>query len=303
MTTNFLGKIDIIAKRNIFFAISALVLIPGLIFLATAGLPLGIDFTGGTLWELKFSKTVSSQDLTKFLKEQKIEVVSIQPAGDSQLIRTKALDQKTHDLLFEKFNQRFGKVQDVRFETIGPTVSADLQKKAILALGFATFAILAFIAWSFRKVPKPASSLAFGVCAILAVIHDVGVLIGSYAILGKFGATIDSLFVTAALTVIGFSVHDTIVVFDRIRENLSKFSQKMEFTEIVNFSILQTLGRSLSTSLTIVLVLIALLLFGGSTIKWFVVALLIGIISGTYSSIFTAAPLLIVWQNLKQRKS
>lgn len=303
MTINFLEKIDIIAKRNIFFAISALVLIPGLIFLATAGLPLGIDFTGGTLWELKFSKAPLSQDLTKFLKEQKIEVVSIQPAVNTQIIRTKALDQKTHDLIFAQLNQKFGQVHDVKFETIGPTVSSDLQKKAILALGAATVAILSFIAWSFRKVPQPASSISFGVCAILALVHDVGVLVGSFAILAKVGASVDSLFITAALTVIGFSVHDTIVVFDRIRENLSKFSQKMEFVAIVNFSILQTLGRSLATSLTVILVLVSLLLFGGSSIKWFVVALLIGITSGTYSSIFTAAPLLVVWQNFKKPKT
>jgi preprotein translocase subunit SecF len=151
-------------------------------------------------------------------------------------------------------------------------------------------------------VPKPTSSFRFGVCAIIALIHDVLVLLGLFSIFGHFlGVEIDSLFVTAALTVIGFSVHDTIVVFDRIRENLKRVGGE-NFSEVVNNSILQTLDRSLNTSLTVVLVLIALLLFGGDSIKWFVVALLIGIISGTYSSIFNASPLLVVWQDLIQKR-
>lgn len=300
-----LGKsfqLEIVEKRNIFFAISAGILVPGIIFLATSGLPLGIDFTGGTLWEIKFEKPPQSSVLSKFLQDNKVEVVSLQKADNSYILRSKVISQEAKDSLLAQLNKNFGTASDVRFETIGPTVSSDLQRKALLALSFATLAILVFIAWTFRKIPKPASSISFGICAILALVHDVGVLVGVFAILGKFGATVDSLFVTAALTVIGFSVHDTIVVFDRIRENLLKFSQKMEFGQIINFSILQTLGRSLATSLTVILVLIALLLFGGASIKWFVVALLIGIISGTYSSIFTAAPLLIVWQNLAQRK-
>ncbi len=297
------NSFDVVSKRNIFFAISAAVLLPGIVALVIFGLPLGIDFTGGTLWELRFEKPPDSTRLTNFFRGNKIEVVSLQSAQNSSyILRSAAIDQSTKDQAFNALSKNFAKVEDTRFETIGPTVSANLAKKAILALSFATVAILLFIAWSFRKVPKPASSLAFGVCAILAVIHDVGVLVGAFAILGRVGATVDSLFVTAALTVIGFSVHDTIVVFDRIRENLSKFSKNLSFSEIVNFSILQTMGRSLATSITIVLVLAALLLFGGASIRWFVAALLIGIISGTYSSIFTAAPLLVVWQNLIKKK-
>ena len=159
-----------------------------------------------------------------------------------------------------------------------------------------------YITWSFRKVPKPTSSFRFGISAIVALIHDVLVLLGTFSILGHFfGIEIDSLFVTAALTVIGFSVHDTIVVFDRIRENLRRVGGE-NFAEVVNDSILQTLDRSLNTSLTVILVLIALLIFGGDTIRWFVLALLVGVTSGTYSSIFNAAPLLVVWQDLVNKR-
>ena len=159
-----------------------------------------------------------------------------------------------------------------------------------------------YITWAFRAVPRPTSSIAFGICTIFALVHDVVLLVGVFAILGKyFNVEIDTLFITALLTVIGFSVHDTIVVFDRIRENLKKHSE-LKFESIVNNSLMETMARSLNTSLTAIFVLTALLLFGGASIKIFVLALLVGIISGTYSSIFTAAPLLIVWHNLRRRQ-
>jgi len=173
---------------------------------------------------------------------------------------------------------------------------------ALKAVVIASILIILYITWSFRQVPKPTSSFRFGVCAIIALIHDVLVVIGVFAILGHFlNVEIDSLFVTAILTVIGFSVHDTIVVFDRIRENLRKMGGS-DFPKTVNESIIQTIGRSLNTSLTVVLILIALLLFGGESIRWFVVALLIGVVSGTYSSIFNASPLLVLWQEIIDKK-
>ena len=184
-------------------------------------------------------------------------------------------------------------------ETVGPTISKELAHKALAAVGVSILGILIYITWAFRKIPKPTSSVAFGICTVIALVHDVIVVVGIFAILGHFkGIEIDSLFITALLTVIGFSVHDTIVVFDRIRENLIKYPET-NFPEVVNHSLNQTLGRSLNTSLTAVFVLVALYLFGGESIRIFVLALLIGIISGTYSSIFNASPLLVVWQNLK----
>jgi len=195
-------------------------------------------------------------------------------------------------------------------ETVGPVIGAETTQKAVGAVGAASLAIILYIAYAFREIPKPYSPWKFGICAVVALIHDVLVVVGMFSLLGHFyNVEIDSLFVTALLTIIGFSVHDTIVVFDRIRENLSKTALPAGrqaanyFEEVVNESILQTLARSLSTSLTVVFTLLALILFGGESIMWFVAALLIGIISGTYSSIFNAAPLLVVWENLSKRAS
>jgi preprotein translocase subunit SecF len=184
-----------------------------------------------------------------------------------------------------------------KFETVGPIVGREMTQKAFIAMGVASFMIIAYIAWSFRHVPKPYSSWKFGVSAVIALLHDALVVVGIFSIFGAlWHVEIDSLFVTAVLTVIGFSVHDTIVVFDRVRENLPKMP-KNTFEEVVDFSLSETLVRSLNTSLTAILTLVALLLFGGESIRWFVAALLVGIISGTYSSIFNAAPILAIWES------
>lgn len=298
---------NIIKRRNWFFAFSLLVILPGVFALFSWGLKLGIDFEGGTLWEIKFeepkeSKTPTPQSLTEYLGAQGAEISQSATTGtNSILLRLKVTDDTKIKELKGKINQDFGKTQDLKLETIGPVVSKELTQTAFTTTVVAILAIVTYVTWAFRKVPKPASSLSFGVCTILALIHDVIVVIGAFAILGHFhGTEIDSLFITALLTVIGFSVHDTIVVFDRIRENLKKYSGH-SFEEVVNHSILQTFARSMNTSLTVIFVLLALLIFGGETIKNFVLALLIGVISGTYSSIFNAAPLLVVWQKLRKK--
>ena len=294
---------NIIKKRNWFFIFSALVIIPGAIALALWGLRLGIDFAGGTLWEVRFERAVTAQKLREFLTTETIELSAISQTSQNTLfVRLKTADESKINEIKAKLSSNFGKTEDIRLETVGPTISRELTQKAAAALGMAIIGIVAYITWAFRQVPKPTSSIAFGVTTIAALIHDVIVVVGIFAILGHFlQIEVDSLFITALLTVIGFSVHDTIVVFDRIRENLKKHPS-FAFEEIVNHSILQTLARSLNTSLTVIFVLVALLLFGGATIKTFVLALLIGIISGTYSSIFNAAPLLVVWQNVISRR-
>lgn len=296
---------NIIKRRNWFFAFSLAIIVPGIIALFTWGLKLGIDFSGGTLWEIRFEQKeqINAQDVKDlFLKEGAQAVTAAASGKNSVLIRMKSADEKEIDNLKSKLSSGYGKTIDLRLETVGPTVSKELTQKALLAVGIAILAIVAYITWSFRHLPKPASSLAFGVCTIVALVHDVIVVVGIFAILGHFfGIEVDSLFITAVLTVIGFSVHDTIVVFDRIRENLRRHSG-YSFEEVVNHSLLQTLGRSLNTSLTAVFVLLALYLFGGITVKNFVLALLVGIISGTYSSIFNASPLLVVWQNFRSKK-
>ncbi len=272
-----------------FFILSTLIILPGLFYLATSGLKLGIDFKGGTLLEYKFEKPVDQNKLNQY-------GVVVQSGTNTYIIKTKSLDQKQLNDLRNKINQQFGSFQTRREEILSPLIGGEQEQKAVTALILACVAIVLYITFSFRKVPKPASSFRFGVAAIIALIHDVLVVVGIFAILGKFlNIEVDTLFVTALLTIIGFSVHDTIVVFDRIRENLPKNLGK-KFSEIADISITQTLARSLNTSLTVVFVLFALMLFGGETIKWFVVALLIGIISGTYSSIFNATTFLVWWE-------
>ena len=282
----------------LYFAISLLILIPGLISLAAWGLRLSIDFTGGALIEVQTREPVSEDRIRRSVLSQNLELSSVQTSTDNTyFLRLKPIDQDQHDQLVNQLNSDLGGAFSLRFETTGPVVGAELTRKAILAVVLASAAIVAYIAWSFRSVPRPYSSWKFGLTAIVALLHDVFVVLGLFSLFGHFyHVEIDALFVTALLTVIGFSVHDTIGVFDRIRENLTKFP-RLSFTAIADFSLTETLNRSLNTSVTVLLTLTALLLFGGTSIRWFVVALLIGITSGTYSSIFNATPLLDLWES------
>lgn len=293
---------NIVKRRNWFFALSLLIIIPGVYALFTWGLRLGIDFSGGTLWEIKFERSVNPQEISIFLNQNGTEVGSAASTQENTvLVRITATDEGKLTELKEKLKGTYGQIQDIRLETVGPTVSRELTQKALYAVGILIIGIVAYITWAFRKVRKPASALAFGVCTIIALVHDVIVVVGAFALLGHFfKIEIDSLFITALLTVLGFSVHDTIVVFDRIRENLHKYDD-YSFEQVINHSLHQTIARSLNTSITVILVLLALLLFGGKTIQTFVLALLIGIISGTYSSIFNAAPILVVWNNVAKK--
>lgn len=281
--------IHLMRYKLAFFIFSILIILPGLYFLFTSGLILGIDFTGGALLEYKFEKNISPSVLSAF--------GTITKSGDNiYIIRTKPVEHEKLQELKKEITIKAGQFSVLREENVGPVIGEELKQKSIFSLGLACLMIVVFITYSFRKIPKPASSLRFGVAAIVALIHDVLVVVGAFAIFGYFfHIEIDTLFVTALLTIIGFSVHDTIVVFDRIRENLPKHLSK-KFSDVADISIAQTLVRSLNTSLTVVFVLIALLLFGGESIRWFVIALLIGVISGTYSSIFNATALLAWWE-------
>ncbi len=285
------------SKKWWFFFLSLLVIIPGLISLVIYGLKLSIDFTGGTLLEYRFSKTVDKGAIVQQFNQKGVAVASIVPAGPTTyIIRTKPLDQKQITGIKNSLQQNFGQIADVQTESVGPVIGAETTKNAFIAIILASVMIVIYLGLAFRKVPKPASSWRFGLTAVAALLHDVLVVVGVFSILGHFlGVEVDVLFVTALLTIIGFSVHDTIVVFDRIRENLPKNLSK-NFQEVANISIAQTLSRSFNTSMTVVFVLLALLLFGGETIRWFVVALLVGVISGTYSSIFNATALLTLWE-------
>lgn len=297
--------LDIIGKRNWYFAFSLLIIVPGIISLFLYGLKLSIDFTGGSRTVLQYPQAVNEQKVQQIrsvFEENNIEVVTLQPSEDQVIIRTKPLDDKQNAEILKDLKAKTGDVRQEDFETIGPVIGQETALNALSAIALSSLLIVLYIAWSFRGVRKPVSSWRFGICAIAALLHDALLVVGVFSLLGHFfGVEVDSLFVTALLTVLGFSVHDTIVVFDRIRENLRR-NIEAPFAQVVNDSILQTLVRSLNTSLTALLVLVTLLVFGGETIRWFVVAMIIGLVSGTYSSIFNAAPLLVVWQQWAERR-
>jgi preprotein translocase subunit SecF len=295
--------IDIVAKRYLFFLISAIIIIPGLISLIVPpGLQLGVDFTGGTLWEIKFDQPTTAQAITDVLAAHGFGDSLIQAsAGNVFLIRAKEIrpDLPIKAEITADLKAKIGSLTEQSFQSVGPTVGTEVWQRSIEAVGLVAVGILFYLWWAFRRVPRP---YAYGICAILALLHDAFVVLGVFSILGRvIHIEIDSLFVTALLTVIGFSVHDTIVVFDRVRENSIRHRGE-PFVSIMNHSLLQTMGRSLSTSLTVLFTLSALALFGGSSTRLFAVALLVGIVSGTYSSIFNASMLLVVWETGELRK-
>jgi preprotein translocase subunit SecF len=293
---------NIVARRYWFFAISALVIVPGLVGLALWGLPLAIDFTGGSLLEVRFESGVAPEpaEMVGLLEGLGVGDPITQSAGISDMIiRSRPIEEATRARLLTEMETRFGgPVTILRDELVGPSVGAEVAQRAAGAVALAVVGILAYITYAFRGVTH---AFRYGVAAILAMLHDVAVVISVESLLGHFlGWEVDSLFLTALLTVIGFSVHDTIVVFDRIREN-QRLHRRLPYEKLVNHSIVQTLARSINTQLTVMLTLLALLLFGGVTTQHFVTVLLIGVFSGTYSSIFNAAPILVVWEKREWR--
>jgi len=299
---------NIIKNRYLYFLISLLIIIPGLIFLilnwTSTGkpLPLGIDFSGGSLLEVKFAanRATPEQVQAAFQKFAPDANPVIQPLGeDSYSIRSKTIDDATKGQIVSELESVAGNAITVlAFSSVSASVGAEVTKAAGFAILLAAAAILGYIWFAFRGVSH---SGRYGTAAIIAMFHDVLVVIGVEAILSYFlGWEIDAMFLTALLTVIGFSVHDTIVVFDRIREN-SNVYRRVDYETLVNHSIVQTLVRSINTQLTVMFTLFALVLFGGDSIRHFVIILLVGILSGTYSSIFNAAPILVVWENREWR--
>lgn len=294
--------IDIVGKRYWFFGLSLLVIIPGILALMIWGFPLAIDFTGGSLLEVRFESGIPPEpaEVVELYEDLDVQDALVQSVGTDEIsARSKSIDEAKANELIAEMESRFdSQITLLRFETVGPAVGMEVAQRASGAVGLAAIGILLYITYAFRGVPN---ALRFGVAAIIAMLHDVAVVIGIEAILGHFlGWEVDALFLTALLTVIGFSVHDSIVVFDRIREN-QRVHRRLDFETLVNHSIVQTLDRSINTQLTVMLTLLALLLFGGVTTRHFVTILLIGVFSGTYSSIFNAAPILVVWENREWR--
>lgn len=298
--------INITKYRKIYYALSGILIVASIFALAKWGLKFGIDFTGGSLMEVEYKIERPSADAIKeVFKVQGIEDATVQPSGDKDaIIRFKDVDEKTHQEILAKLKgDNADSLQEKSFTSVGPTIGNEMKTKAIWAISLVLIIIVSYIAFAFRKVSFPLSSWKYGIATLIALFHDVIIPIGVFAVLGKFYDTeIDIAFIAAILTVLGYSVHDTIIVFDRVRENLQKFS-KIEFDEIVNKSLNQTFLRSLNTSLTVILVLLAIYFFGGQSIHNFALVLLIGIAAGTYSSIFVASPVLISWLNWSKRKS
>jgi preprotein translocase subunit SecF len=294
--------LDIVGKRYWYFLLSLIIIIPGTIVLVTSGLQLGVDFTGGTEFTVQMPQQNQANQLSTLFSNITGSVSYVQPVigqtcpGKCQyIIRTKEVPQKQVNSVTAKVQNQFGKKAVVLSHlSVSGTIASQTTRQAIIAVGAAALAILAYISFAFRRAPNP---FRFGIAALVAMLHDVLVVLGIFAILGKIAhVEVDSTFVTAMLTIIGFSVHDTIVIFDRIRENLARRTGR-PYSEVVNFSILQSFVRSINTSFTVVLTLLAVFLFTGEAIRYFVLAMLIGIISGTYSSIFNASQILVVWQN------
>jgi preprotein translocase subunit SecF len=292
---------DLIKYKNLFIGISLALLVLAIASIFTFGFKEGIDFSGGTLWQVGFSgREVSVPELENYLKTNfGIENLLV-TAGSEQgvmMIRTNELSESQHQEYLTKLQQDFGGAEELRFESIGPVIGAELKSKAIWAFILVLFGISLYIAFAFRKVSYPVSSWKYGIATLICLFHDAVIPAGIYAWWGSVkGLEIDTNFIVAILTIMGFSVHDTIVVFDRIRENLIVHKGK-KLDEIINISINQTFARSINTTLTLVIVLVALYLFGAATLSYFVLLILIGTIIGTYSSIFMASPLLTYLQN------
>lgn len=331
-------EFNFIGKSKVWFGLSGILVAISIVSVLSFGLKLGIDFTGGTLMQIKFEQEVSQNDMKTALEEIGNEIygtsdtstvtdeteptatpteiadnsvtlsptheevdfgtASVVSSSEGLIIKTKYLSTEVHDKVIEKLQERFGNLEETRFTTVGPTVGETMKYKATVALIIALLAIVVYIAFAFRKIPRKVSPWRFGLSAIVALAHDILIVIGIYAILGNvLGVEIDALFITALLTILGFSVHDTIVVFDRVRENLKDMGREVTFKDVANAALNQTMARSLNTSISTLFTLVALLILGSTSIFWFVLALVLGTIVGTYSSIFVASPVLVWWNN------
>ena len=294
----------VLRHKNYFLVGSILLILLGGVSVATLGFKLGIDFTSGSLWQIRIPNASPTDVKDAFQRELGVEEVGLSHDPDTQIysLTFKQITDTDRQNYLTVLKTRFGDgVESLDFWTISPVVSEELKRKAIWAIGLVMLAISLYIAFAFRKVSRPVSSWKYGVVTLFTLVHDVAIPAGLFALLGKtIGATVDTNFVVALLFVMGFSVHDTIVVFDRVRENLTLFRDRMKLNEIVDQSIRQTLARSINTTLTLVLVLLAIYFFGPEGIKLFILTVLVGTVAGAYSSILVASPLLAIWGRKSQ---
>lgn len=297
---------QIIKRRNIFLSLAGLAMIASICALFFWGLNFGIDFTGGSLLEVEYKNYQPSiTEVQDSLKNANLHNLIVQPTNDSIIVRFKENTELAHQSALDGLrglvkDKKDASFRELQFNAVGPSIGEELKSKSFNATAIVFIMIIVFISFAFRRVSKPVASWKYGVAAIIALIHDILFILGVFAVLGHFfGVEVNTPFIAAVLTVLGYSVSDTIIVFDRIRENLPK--SRDDFENTINNSINQTMTRSINTSLSSVLALLAVLFFGGDTIKDFALALIIGIFIGTYSSIFIASPVLVVWDKFTRR--
>jgi preprotein translocase subunit SecF len=303
---------NIISKNKIWISISAGLIAISITALLLWGLKFGIDFTGGSLLEVSFTENRPSvTEVEDSLKSIDLQSLTVQPVAENEMIlRFQNTDEEIHQAVLTTLQtmasgnneaEKTANFEELRFEAVGSSIGQELKNKSVYAIILVLLAISLYIAWAFRRVSRPVTSWKYGMATIISLFHDTLIVLGFFAYLGEFhGVEINVSFVAAILTVLGFSVHDTIVVFDRLRENLPRSND--DFSGTVNTSVNQTITRSINTSFTVLLVLLAITLMGGSSIHYFALALLIGVFFGTYSSIFLASPLLVFWHEMKQRR-
>ncbi len=298
--------INIIGRKNIFLGISAVVILAAIMAIGVFGFKQGIDFAGGTLWQFGIASNTPSADTLQSFFNSNLNVtdaiVSYDEVNNNFMARLPMVSEQVHQKLVSALKDKYPSLQEASFQSIGPSVSNGLRKNTITAMIFVILGISLYVAFAFRKVYQPVSSWVYGLITLLTLFHDVVIPAGLLALLGHYAKIeIDGNFMVALLVVMGFSVHDTIVVFDRIRENLLLDRGKTVFADLVNRSINQTMARSINTSLTLILVLLSIYFVGPASLHYFVLTLLVGVTTGIYSSIFVASPLLVLWHSRKKR--
>ena len=300
-------KFQVIGHKWWFLSVSGILVAASIILIATYGFSFGIDFSGGTLWQASFEKGVSRDELVEFFAATPdLSGAAVTEEGEAGsgvfFLRTPELSEVRHQEVAAALTEKFGAFEELGFQTIGSSIGSELRGKAVTAFLMVLLGISVYIAFAFRKVSRQVSSWKYGIITLATLFHDALIPAGLFALLGHLrGVEVDTNFIVAILVVLGFSVHDTIVVFDRIRENLRvSDAARSDFGELVNRSVNQTMARSVNTSLTLILVLIALYFFGAPNLKYFVLTIGIGTIVGTYSSIFVASPLLALWRKREQ---
>jgi len=295
-------NINFLKFKKIYFVFSGALILGSLVCLIIFGLKPGIDFTGGSILEVEYKQERPSN---KIIKEKLVDIdlgkIHVQPTGERGVIlRMKDISEDTHQGVLQKLKED-NEVEEKRFEAIGPAIGSELKKTTKIVIILSLLAIVLYIAFAFRRISRPVKSWQYGIAALLALFHDVLIPLGVFSVLGKiYGIQITIPVVVALLTVLGYSINDTVVVFDRIRENLWKITG-LSFEETVNRSLNQTLVRSINTSLTTLFVLAAIFFFGGETLRYFSLTLIIGVLCGVYSSIFIASPLLVSWSKWRKK--